>query len=175
MLPEEGGDGPAPDSVAQVGERALNPGIAPVAILGRHAHDQLPNLGHHGRPSGPAPLLAVVFPGDQVAMPGEQGVGAHNGSDLAENSPTQILCLGGQSHTLIVGESQSSRSELLSEDAILRPEIVDDIALVLVDPAGEGNNEKLERMRERRHQRSVPEGQCGGHSGTAATVPSRVV
>jgi hypothetical protein len=68
-------------------------------------------------------MMAVVFPGDQVAMPGEQGVGAHKGSDLTENSPTQVLRLGRQSHALIVGESQSSRSELRSEDAILRPEL----------------------------------------------------
>jgi hypothetical protein len=48
-------------------------------------------------------------------------------------------------------ESQSSRSELLPEYAILRLEIVDHLALVLVDPASKGNQEELERMRERRH------------------------
>jgi len=72
-----------------------------------------------------------------------------------------VLRLGDQSNTLLVGESQSSRSELLSEHTILRPEIVDHIALVLVDPAGQGDKEKLERMRERSHQRSVSEGRRG--------------
>ena len=44
-------DGPAPDRVAQIRERALNPRIAPVAILHRHADHQLPNLGQHRRPA----------------------------------------------------------------------------------------------------------------------------
>jgi hypothetical protein len=62
-----------------------------------------------------------------------------------------VLRLGGQSNALVVGESQPSRPELLSKHAILRPEIVDHLALVLVDPAGQGDKEKLERMRERSH------------------------
>jgi hypothetical protein len=63
VLPEDGGEGPAPDVVAHVGERSLNPRVAPVAILGCHADDPLPNLGRHRRPSRPALVMAVVFPG----------------------------------------------------------------------------------------------------------------
>jgi len=106
-------------------------------------------------------LLAVVFPSDQVPMPGEQGVRAHYGPDLPKRLPTEVLRLGGQSNALVVGEPQPLPFELLSEHAILRPEIVDHIALVLVDPAGQGDKEKLEWMRERSHQRSVSEGRRG--------------
>jgi hypothetical protein len=66
VLLEDGGDGPAPDLVAQIRERALNPRIAPVAIRRRHADNQLPNLGHHRWPVRPAAAVAVVFPGDEV-------------------------------------------------------------------------------------------------------------
>src|SRR5262249_19457083 len=41
VLPQDGGDGPAADVMAQVGECPLNPRVAPVTILGRHADDQL--------------------------------------------------------------------------------------------------------------------------------------
>jgi hypothetical protein len=135
MLLEDGGDGPAPDLVAQIRERALNPRIAPVAILRRHADNQLPNLGHHRRPARPAAAVAVVFPGDELPMPCQEGIRAHDGSDLLEHSPPQVLRFGGQANALIVGEAQSARSELLAEHAVLRLEIIDHLALLLVDSA----------------------------------------
>ena len=87
-LPKDGGDGPAANIMAHICERALDPRVAPVTILGRHPDDQLPNLGRHRWPAGPAPVMAVVLLGDQVPMPGEQGVRAHNGPDLPEHPPT---------------------------------------------------------------------------------------
>ena len=101
--------------------------------------DQLANLCHHGRPPWPASLVAVVFSRDQLPMPGEQGVRAHNGADLPEDPPTQVFRLGGQANALIVGESQPTRPELLAEHPILRLEILDHLALLLVDPAGQGD------------------------------------
>jgi hypothetical protein len=115
---EDGGDGPAADVVAQIRERALNPRIAPVAILRRHADHQLPNLGHHRRPARPAVMVAVVFPRDELPMPGQEGIRAHDGSDLLEHPPPQVLRLGGQANALIVGEAQPARSELLAEHAV---------------------------------------------------------
>jgi hypothetical protein len=95
--------------------------------------------------------VAVVFPRDQVSMPGQERVGAHDGADLAKCSATQVLRLGRQPNALVVRESQSSRSELLPEHAILGLEIVDYLALLLVDPAGQGDKKKPERMRNRSH------------------------
>ena len=103
-----------PDVVAQIRERALNPRIAPVAILRRHADNHLPNLGHHRRPVRPAAPVAVVFPRDELPMPCQEGIRAHDGSDLLEHSPPHVLRLGGQANALIVGEAQSARSELLA-------------------------------------------------------------
>ena len=40
---------------------------------------------------------------------------------------------------------------MFPEDAVLFLEIVDDVALLLVDPAGHGDNEKLQRMRKLAH------------------------
>ena len=71
VFPEDRGDGPAANVMAQICERSLDPRITPVTIPSRHADDQLSNLGRHGWPAGPAPVMAVVFPSDQVPMPGE--------------------------------------------------------------------------------------------------------
>jgi hypothetical protein len=73
-------------------------------------------------------------------------------ADFLEHAPPQVLCFGGQADALIVGEAQPTRAELFAEDAILGLEIVDDLALLLVDPACERDHEEPERVRQRRHE-----------------------
>ena len=159
VLPEDVGDGPSPDAVIQIRERALNPRVAPVAVLGRHPHHQLPNLRHDRRPSRTAPLVAVVLPSDQVPMPGQQRGGGHDRNDVVDHPPRQFPCLGGQTNALIVREAQPPRSELLPEHTVLLLEVVDHIALLLMDPAGHRHKQTSQRMRQRRHHASVSEAQ----------------
>ncbi len=45
---------------------------------------------------------------------------------------------------LVIGESKASATELLLQDAILLDQILDDLGLMAVDPAGEGGEEELE-------------------------------
>jgi len=94
-------------------------------------------------------------------MPREQGVRADNGADFPEHPPRQELSFGGQANALIVGEAQPARAELRAEHAILGLEIVDHVALLLVDPARQGHNEELERIREPSHELSVSEERSG--------------
>jgi hypothetical protein len=96
--------------------------------------------------------MAVVLPGDELPMPGEQGLRAHDGFELLEHAAPQALRLGGQPNALVVGEPETARTELLSKDAILGLEIVDDLALLLVDRAGQGDEEKPQRLRNRNHR-----------------------
>ena len=96
--------------------------------------------------------MAVVLLGDEMPMPREQGVRAHDRFDLLEHAAPQALRLGGQPNALVVGEPETARTELLSKDAILGLEIVDDLALLLVDPAGQGDEEKPQRVRNRNHR-----------------------
>jgi hypothetical protein len=46
----------------------------------------------------------------------------------------------GQADALIVGESKPTRSELLSQDAVLLLQIVDDVALLLVIQPASGRH-----------------------------------
>jgi hypothetical protein len=55
VLPQDGGDGPSADVMMEVGERALNPRIAPRAIVRRHPDNPLADLRRDGWPARAAP------------------------------------------------------------------------------------------------------------------------
>ena len=103
------------------------------------------------RPSRAAPQVAVVLAGDQRPMPREQGVRCHDGPDLRQRASTERLGFRGQADSLIVGEPEPPRSELLAQHAVLLLQIVDDVALLLVDPAGQRDKKKPKGMPERNH------------------------
>ena len=131
------GDSASADVVIQVGERTLNPCIAPRAVLRRHANDPLANLRGDRWPPRAAAEVAVVLPSDQRPMPREQGVRRHDGPHFLQRASTERVGFRGKADTLIVGEPEPPRSELLAQDAILLLQVVDDVALLLVDPAGQ--------------------------------------
>ena len=137
VLFQNAGDGASADMVIEVGERTLDPGIAPRAVLRRHPDDALANHRGDRWPSRTAALVAVVLPSDQRPMPREQGVRRHDGPHLLQHASTECVGFRGQADSLIVGEPEPPRSELLTENAILLLQIVDDVALLLVDPAGQ--------------------------------------
>ena len=58
----------------------------------------------------------------------------------------QARGLGGQAPALGVGEPETARTELLSEDAILFLERVNDVTRLLVDPARDGHDEELQHL-----------------------------
>jgi hypothetical protein len=80
--------------------------------------------------------MAIVLPGDEVPMPGEKRVQCHQSPDLGQHAPADLLGLGRQADALIVGESHSAVPELLPEHTVLLSQIVDHVALLLIDPAG---------------------------------------
>jgi hypothetical protein len=47
---------------------------------------------------------------------------------LCQHSPTQLLCLDGKPTALIVGKSQSSPADVLSQNAIFLGEIIESLA-----------------------------------------------
>jgi hypothetical protein len=52
--------------------------------------------------------MAVVFAGNQCAMPGEQGVGRHDGAELGQGTPAQRVGLRDEADALAVGEPDAS-------------------------------------------------------------------
>jgi hypothetical protein len=86
-----------------------------------------------------------------LCLCGAQGVRRYDRLELEEYTAAHALRLGGQPHALVVGESEATRAELLSKDANLDLEILNDLALLLVDPACQSDEEKLQRVRNRDH------------------------
>ena len=84
-------------------------------------------------------------------MPAELGVGCDQRVDLSESLASEGLGLRGQAAALRVREAQTLGRELFPKDAVLFLELVDDVALLLVDPAGHGDDEDLQRVRKLVH------------------------
>src|SRR5262249_14054015 len=168
VIAEDVGDCPARHLVMEVRQGALDPRVAPAAVLGGHAHDQRADLAPDRRPSRTTTGTAVVLRGDEGSVPRQQRVRRHDRGELAQHPSAERPGLCGEPTTLIVGEAQASGSKLLAEDAVLFLQIVDDIALLLVDPTGERDQDELQRMRQPRH-----DGQATRRSTSSATASAR--
>ena len=86
-----------------------------------------------------------------MTMPREKGVRAHDRFEPGGARRALRLRLGGQSNALVVGEPETTRTELLSKDAILCLKIINHLALPVVDPACQGDKEKPQRVRDPDH------------------------
>jgi len=67
------------------------------------------------------------------------------------SSNTQPFGLDCKPTALVIVESHSPTADLLSKKSILLQKVLDDLLLMLVHPASNGNNHKTERMREEYH------------------------
>ena len=85
-----------------------------------------------------SPLL-----GDELPMPTQDGVRRDERCNLGEGASPDGLAADRQPATLIVGQPESSATELLLQDAVLLSEVFDDCVLMAADPTGEGGHEDL--------------------------------
>jgi hypothetical protein len=79
-------------------------------------------------------------------MPPRKAVRADERLDLPQRLAAEGFGFHGQAATLSIGEPESPGAELFPKDAVLFLEIVDDVALLLANPAGDGDDEKLEDL-----------------------------
>ena len=89
---------------------------------------------------------AVVLLGDQLPRPAQDRVRRDDARNLGEDSPAELLPAYGEPTPLCVGQAERTTAQLLSEDSILLTEIVDQIFLVTVESAGDGEDEEVQRM-----------------------------
>ena len=82
--------------------------------------------------------------------PRPQSRGACRRAVTAYPSP-EARGLGGPAPALGVGDPETARTALLSEDAMLFLERVHDVTRLLVDPARDGHDEELKHLGKRRH------------------------
>ncbi len=88
-------------------------------------------------------------------MPSQDGVRGDDGRDVHESSASEGLPQYSQPPPLRIGQPQASATELLLEDSVLLPQVLDGGFLLACDPAGHGGDEDLPRLEERAHSESV--------------------
>ena len=93
--------------------------MAPIPVFRSHANDQVLNLIPGSRPTGTALSVAIVFPGDQLAVPSHQRPWGDDRGNLMKDSTTDLLGLGCQAPALVVVQTESLVSELLSQNPVL--------------------------------------------------------
>ena len=134
------------DVVAEVGERAADPRVAPRRILPRHPYDEFGHRPGRHRPSPTPAGTAIVLLGDQPPVPAENRVRRDDACHLTQDPPAEFLASHRESPALGVGQAKRSRTKMLPEDAILLPEIVDAIFLVASYPASQGQHEEVQSV-----------------------------
>ena len=137
--------------MTEVAAGTPNPGVAPRAVLGGHPDDAPADRVHAPWAARSATAAAVVCPRDQLSMPAEEGIGRDQGVPVTAYPSPEARGLGGQAPALGVGDPEPARTALLSEDAMLFLERVNDVTRLLVDPARDGHDEELQHMGKRRH------------------------
>jgi len=93
--------------------------------------------------------------GDELPVPTKDGVGGDQRSNFAESPSPDGLATDREPATLIVSQPESSPSELLLQDAVLFPKILDDCVLLAARPASERGHEDLPGLEHRRHPEIV--------------------
>ena len=136
-----------PDLVAEVGQRTADPRVAPSRILDGHLHNQLGNRLGRQRPTTATVGAAVVFLGDQSSISAQDGVRRDDAGHLRQDPAAELLSAHGETTPLSIRQAERSTAELLSENAILFPKIVDQIFLVTIQPARDRKDEEVQRMR----------------------------
>jgi hypothetical protein len=93
-------------------------------------------------------------------MPSHQGVRSHDGRHAIQCPPTKDLRFRGESPALVVVQPEFPAPHLFLEDPILLDEIGDDIGLVPVHDAGEGQEEDLHKVGRGQHRPILPGWEC---------------
>src|SRR5262249_39352930 len=66
--------------------------------------------------------------------------------------PAQHLRSGRQPTALVVAQTEPAPAQLLAEDAILLAKVIDDLQLLMIHPAGDGDQHESERIQRLRHR-----------------------
>ena len=144
------GDGAPRDLMTEVAEGTPHTGVAPLAVLGGHPDEEPADRVHAPWAARSATAAAVVLPRDQLSIPVEEGIGRDQGVQVTAYPSPEARGLCGQAQALGVGEPETARTELLSADAMLFLERVNDVTRLLVDPARDGHDEALQHVGNRR-------------------------
>ncbi len=94
--------------------------VPPTRILLSEAHDELGDLDHDARTTGPsAPRAVVPFFGNKPSVPREQRVGGDDTGDFGQEFPAEGLTLYCEPASLVVREAKLPPAKPSFEDSVL--------------------------------------------------------
>jgi hypothetical protein len=139
----DGGDRGPSDAMAEVPQGTLDPAVAPCRILTRHPDGQLTDLAEYAR-SSDASVRNGPCPRDQLLMPSQESVWCDQRCHVTQDLSSEAVAVHSESAALDVGQPQSPAVEVLFEDAVLFPQVLDHLKLVAIHPARERHEENLQ-------------------------------
>jgi hypothetical protein len=74
-------------------------------------------------------------------MPGQERLRRDQGGRFVKHPAAQFLGLDRQATALVVVQAQPSSAELFPKNSVFLLEVVDDLLLLLIQPASEGNQQ----------------------------------
>jgi hypothetical protein len=113
------------------------------------------SLYRRSRSSRCTARAAVILLGNQLPMPSHQRCRRDDCPDMFQNCPAELLRLGCEAAALAIRESHPPIPDLFSKDTIFLDEIFDDLLLMLVHPASDGDDQEREWVQARAHFRSL--------------------
>ena len=147
----------ATDNVTDIAKCAADSRVAPPWIRLGHRDDKCPDSFRGTGTPGAASLAAVILLSDQLSVPTQDRVRGDNAAKLAQRRATEPLPFRREPAALFVSELEPLAAELLPKDAILLPEVLDDVALLAVRPAREAKQQEPQKLCAHDRQGSVPE------------------
>ena len=132
------------DVMTQISQSALDAAIAPGCIVFRDANHELIDLLINAWSTRCFPLLtAVKLVGNQPLVPSYKGVGGDNGVSVFELLAAQRMSQPGQSASFSIRKAHSTSRDFGLEDLVFFFEIGNDVLLMPVDPACNGDDQGL--------------------------------
>src|SRR5437870_10032004 len=128
------GDRPTTNTVAEVGQRPLNPRVSPTRIVLGHAHDQSGDLLHDPWPPKPTPVHKIPLLGDQPSVPAQQSIGTNDRVQFEQGLASDCLRFPRQQRSLCIGEPDTLAAQPVFEQSILGLKEFNDDQLVAMNP-----------------------------------------
>jgi hypothetical protein len=80
-------------------------------------------------------------------MPAEDGIGSEKSADLIEEFAAEDFPFDGQAAALVVVQQDATFADYFPEYLIFRSQVIVDLLLPVVDPAGEDEMEQMPRFK----------------------------
>ena len=142
----------------EIGQSTPDTFVTPVSVFLGHPEDKSFELGVRSWSARLAMSTPVVFIGDQLSMPCKQRLRRDDVRDLSQSTSAQFFRADGKPSPLIVGKVESPVTDLVTKDAILFSEVVDNDLLMLIEPASEAGKKERKRIKERWHGQMLSPG-----------------